>query len=394
MKGIYLSNLDPLKAKGYDTKILGQIQGFNQLGADLDLICFVPGNRVVLKTYNSQSESEVSETTLSFFTNNLLIKRIHLYRNALNRIKQISPDFLYLRNPRSDPLYLYWLKSVKNLLPHIIILSEIPTYPYDREYINCQSIKDKLLITLDKLTRKKLKQYIDIITVVAYQGNVFGIPSLNINNGINISQIKQINNTKSINHEIQIIGVANVDFWHGYDRVISGLKEYYHNHNNKLKLLFHIISPIKDTISQLKDFTMSYGLSDYVLFHGSKHGEELDKIFNQCHIAVGDLASHRKGLKQTAALKAREYTARGIPFISSVEDPDFSEEFPYILKVAADDNPIDIQQVIDFAKAVYQDTEHSVKMRDYAAQHLDWSIKMKPVIETVKVLTDKKNRSK
>ena len=387
MKGIYFSNLDPVKAKGYEAKILGQIQGFNKLGVDMDLICLASDNRVLLKK-SSATEAKIQEQTLSSFLNNLLLKRIALYKNTLKIIKQNAPDFLYLRHPRSDPLYLDFLKSVKRLHPKIVIISEIPTYPYDQEYINCNSIKDKLLIFLDKATRNKLKKYIDHIVVVAYEGNIFGIPSINITNGINTNSIKQISNVNSIDREIHLIGVGNLDFWHGYDRVILGLKEYYQKSNNSHQpiIIFNIVSPYRETVSKLQELTIDYNLSDYVIFHGAKHGQELDKLFERCHLAIGTIANHRIKLKHLSPLKAREYIARGIPFISSYEDSDFHANFPYILKVSATDEPINIQQVIDFTNKIYRNNDYSSKMREYATKNLDWSIKLKPILKLIENL--------
>jgi glycosyltransferase involved in cell wall biosynthesis len=388
MKGIYLSNLDPIKAKGYDTKILGQIQGFNQLGIDISFIGLATDNQIIFKNYSALTRSLVEEKTLRTFRNNLISKRINLYRSATDAIAKIAPDFLYLRHPRSDPLYLYFLRSVKKISSQIVIISEIPTYPYDQEYLNCKKVKNKLLICLDKITRNKLKQYIDYIVVVTYEGFVLGIPSINITNGINVNYVNVIDRPTLIGQELQLIGVGNIDFWHGYDRVIYGLKNYYQNSQkqNPITIKFNIVSPLTQTVKALQALTNKFNLSNYIIFHGIQDGIELNQIFAQSHLAVGDLGSHRKGLEKTAALKVREYTARGIPFITSAEDPDFSSDFPYIFKAPPNEEAINIEQVIDFAKEVYRDENHSYKMREYAAKNLDWSIKLKPVIEVIKHL--------
>ena len=387
MKGIYLSNLDPVKAKGYETKILGQIEGFNKLGVDIDLICFTSDNRVILKQYCAKQES-IEEKKLSSFLHNILLKRTSLYKNTLKVINQNNPDFLYLRHPRSDLLYLDFLKSVKQLNPHIVIVSEIPTYPYDQEYINCNSIKDRILILLDKVTRNQLKKYIDRIVVIAYDSDVFGIPSINMTNGINTSRIKRITPAKSIDRELHLIGVGNVDFWHGYDRVILGLKEYYQKSSdlNQLRIIFNIVSPYRETVAKLQKLTTDLNLSNNVIFHGAKHGQELDELFEKCHLAIGDLGSHRKQLIQTAALKTREYTARGIPFMHSAKDADFGSTFPYCITVPANDEAIDIQKVINFIKIIAKEINYPQKIRTYAEQYLDWSIKLKPVLEEIKLL--------
>jgi hypothetical protein len=44
------------------------------------------------------------------------------------------------------------------------------------------------------------------------------------------------------------------------------------------------------------------GISDRVVFHGFTTGKALDALFDRCHIAVGSLGIHRKGLTQTSEL--------------------------------------------------------------------------------------------
>ncbi len=112
-----------------------------------------------------------------------------------------------------------------------------------------------------------------------------------------------------------------------------------------------------------------------MVFHGFTTGNALDALFDQCHVAVGSLGIHRKGLTQTSELKAREYCARGIPYIIACADPDFPAGFPYILRLPADESPIDIEQVLAFAREVCADPDHPQKMRSYAEEHLDWSVK-------------------
>jgi hypothetical protein len=128
------------------------------------------------------------------------------------------------------------------------------------------------------------------------------------------------------------------------------------------------------------------GIRNSVIFHGFKTGEDLDRLFDQCHIAVGSLGIYRKGLSQTSELKAREYCARGIPSVIACQDPDFPDEYPYVLHVPANDAPISIEQVLAFAQEICTDPGHPAKMRSYARDHLDWAAKMqklKTFLETI-----------
>jgi hypothetical protein len=122
-----------------------------------------------------------------------------------------------------------------------------------------------------------------------------------------------------------------------------------------------------------------YGLEQYVIFHGKLFGEELDKVFNQCVFAIGSLARHRSGITHIKTLKNREYACRGIPFVYSECDSDFDHQ-PYVLKVPADESPIDIQKVVDFIDSV------SCKPEDIrsSVEHLSWKNQMGIVVEKVK----------
>jgi len=143
---------------------------------------------------------------------------------------------------------------------------------------------------------------------------------------------------------------------------------------------FHVVGDGSE-VSNLKKLVWDLRIDDSVFFHGFKTGKELSEFFDKCHIAIGSLGIHRKGLTETSELKVREYCARGIPFVCSVPDSDFAEEFQYTLRVLSSEETIDIAGVISFAEKVCSDKTHSQRMREYAADNLCWSTKMTKVIE-------------
>ena len=144
--------------------------------------------------------------------------------------------------------------------------------------------------------------------------------------------------------------------------------------------MFHVVGDGAER-PFLEERVKELHLEKSVIFHGVKTGKELDELFDKCHIAAGSLGLHRIGVSEGSILKVREYCARGIPFIYGAMDSDFNEKFPYILRVPADESPIDLNAVFSFADRAFSDTEHSVKMREYAKENLDWSIKMKRLVE-------------
>ena len=115
-----------------------------------------------------------------------------------------------------------------------------------------------------------------------------------------------------------------------------------------------------------------------IIFHGFKSGEELNKIFDDTHIAIGSLGVHRKDLKYASTLKVREYMARGIAFIISHIDEDIDKNFPFFLKLPSDDESVDIEKVIKFTANIYNKYGESISsvMRNYASEKMDYKAKV------------------
>jgi len=198
-------------------------------------------------------------------------------------------------------------------------------------------------------------------------------PFITISNGIELNLIPVREAPKiDSDQNISLLCVANFSPWHGIDRLILGLARYSGNYSFTLHLVGNGIE-----VLNLKKLCVQYNVSHRVIFHNFMSGRDLDKLFNESHIAVGTLGLHRNRLKESSTLKSREYCARGIPFILSSSDTDFPDTFPYIQRVPPDDSAIDMEQVSKFALRVCLDYEHPEKMRKYAAEHLDVSIKMK-----------------
>jgi len=176
---------------------------------------------------------------------------------------------------------------------------------------------------------------------------------------------------------------------HGLDRLIKGIASW----ENSRKIDIHLfVVGESHFLNSYERQVIQRGIQASVTFTGFKSGDALNQLFEECHIAVGSLGIHRKGLTETSELKAREYCARGIPFFSSSYDSDFPKDFPYRLKVPADENPIDIETIYQFAERVMSEKEHPVIMRDYAVKHLDWSVKMERLATFLCEISELKNQ--
>ena len=178
-----------------------------------------------------------------------------------------------------------------------------------------------------------------------------------------------------------LIAVAEIHFWHGFDRVVAGLANYYKKNPGR-KVILHIVGGgIQAEIDLLRRLAKEGGIEDKVVFYGPLWGEELDNSFEGSHFAIASLARHRSGISRIKTLKNREYAARGIPFIYSETDEDFDTR-PYILKAKADESPIDIDSIINFCDSLTMSPE---AIRKSIESELSWDRQMKRVIDEINI---------
>ena len=290
-------------------------------------------------------------------------------------------EFVYARCfQNASPFLIRFFKKLKKL--GIKAVTEIPTYPYDQEFVGFP-LMTRMNLKVDQLFRNRLYRQQSAVVTFSDAEIIFGQRTIRISNGVDFDSIPLHQYQSSQDGSIHLIGVAEVHYWHGFDRLIAGLGEYYHNTDNPRNILLHIVggvgpSEMYDSMhapgfSELMD---KYGIREHIIFHGQLFGEELDKVFNQCCFAIGSLARHRSGITVIKTLKNREYATRGIPFIYSEIDSDF-EDKPYVIKATPDESPIDVQQIVDFIEAHHFDPAEIRK----TVENLTWKIQMKRVVD-------------
>jgi len=289
-------------------------------------------------------------------------------------------DFIYIR--RISPVnysFIKLLKTIKKKNEKCKIVYEIPTYPYDHEH---KSVRSRTNLLIDKIFRGKLKRYIDKIITISDDDIIFEAPTIKIKNGIRCNDI-QIRMPETSDQNLHLIVVAQFTFWHGYDRLIQGLNDFYGKNEMSKKVYLHFVGdgPEMDHYNRLVE---QYNLSEYVIFHGPLFGEKLTEAFNKADIAVCSLGCHRKGIYFSSELKSREYLARGMPMVSSTKIDILPPDFNYCLYIPEDDSPVNIQHIIEYyqnlikGKTVY---EMIREIRAFAEDNCDMSKTMQPVIE-------------
>lgn len=303
------------------------------------------------------------------------------YNCVYDYCKTNGIQFVYARCfQNANPWLIRLFKRLRKF--GIKSVTEIPTYPYDAEFVGFPFMT-RMGLKIDQLFRHQLARQMSAIVTFSNADAIFGQRTIRISNGVDMDSIPLHHYNAPEDNSIHLIGVAEVHYWHGFDRLIAGLGEYYSHEKNPCQVYFHIVggvwkSEMYDSIhapgfSELMD---KYNIRDKVIFHGQLFGEELDSVFNQCCFAVGSLARHRSGITEIKTLKNREYATRGIPFIYSEQDDDFDHQ-PYVLKAFPDESPIDIQKVLDFIDNYRFDSSDIRK----TVEHLSWKIQMKQVVD-------------
>ena len=315
-------------------------------------------------------------------SNRILRFIIHLFFDIYKKIS-IDPclfDYIYIRRiiPVDFSLIIL-LKKIRKMNEKCKIVYEIPTYPYDQEH-NTLSLVAVLFI--DKIFRGKLKKYIDRIVTISDDDIIFGIPTIKIKNGIHCNDI-QIRTPKISDQNLHLIVVAQFTFYHGYDRLIKGLNDFYKKNEIAKKVYVHFVGNGPE-MDQYNKLVKQYNLSEYVIFYGLLSGEKLTEVFNKADIAVCSLGCHRIGISLGSFLKSREYLARGMPMVCSTKIDVLPQDFKYCFYVPEDDSHVNIQHIIDYYQNLIKEQtvyEMVREIRTFAEENCDISKTMRPVIE-------------
>lgn len=280
----------------------------------------------------------------------------------------------------ANPWLINFFKKLRKAGIHAV--TEIPTYPYDQEFIG-YSKQERLKLRIDQLFRHRLYRQMDALVTFSDAERIFGQRTIRISNGVDFDSIP-LHEPLTMNHELHLIGVAEVHSWHGFDRVMTGIGEYYIQNqmanNHKPDVYFHVVGGVHPSqmTNCFQPIIEKYHLQDKIIFHGQLFGDELTNVFNQCQFAIGSLGRHRSGITVIKTLKNREYATRGIPFIYSETDSDFDRQ-SYVLKAPADESPINIQGIINFLDTF---TMQPTEIRR-TVEHLSWRIQMYRVVDAV-----------
>jgi len=369
-------DLEALKFIGVKSKIKQQCTAFKNLEYEPTLLYFTKGNAVFEDANGKKCCYRISDF--------MVMCNHYSYVLRKHILKESKFDVIYVRKTVETPLSLYTSSKLRTYAECLIY--EVPTYPYDTEYetsIKESKGKTKLVkqvgFICDKLCRIHLKKHIDFFAIICNFGKynrIFGASAVMISNGINVSEYKfrkWIPKSKII-----LLAVANIQLWHGYDRVIKGLGSYYAT-GGTIDIEFHVVGEgrVKEDLVKL---AANQNLNKRIIFHGVKSGTDLDELFDSADIGISVIGGYRQGAHYASPIKVREYCARGLPYVTAINDFDIPDDFTWNLCIPNDDTPLDIASVIEFYSICVSRKNDIYEMRLFAEKKLSWETQLEKVI--------------
>ncbi len=382
MKLYYIFLSAGLKSDGVQKKVIAQIRALNNCGMNCHGLFFSSDVKELTKLTENINLIPFPDTNKRYF--NAIYQKKTLLKFVSNYIENIidSSDLIYLRYPgvtfelykfskkyknriisEHQAMEIDEIKSFKNEHPLGLKPSKLISYflyqfwPIFNEKIWCKKYSEMLFakVAVTHEIAEYHKKTCKIVWVIP--------------NGIDTNQFR-VRNVPIISDTIKILflkGTSGIAPWNGIDRLVNSIDNF---HDRKYKIELIICGNIVPDEIPKRDYISQMGFLD---------SKDLDMLFSEIHIGFSTLCLYRKNLNEAAVLKAREYFARGLPFVYGYKDPDFMDGDAsdlYTLKVSNDNSCINFYEVIDFIEKVYIDQNHPQKMRQFAELNLDWNAKM------------------
>lgn len=367
---VYLAYVSPLDPTGVPEKIVAWVRSLREL-AEVSLLWVThdPSARVRSDADTGlviTAESRVGRLLASVSSGATLLTRVQ------RELSVLKPDVTYLRHPLYRPGLA---KALQSVAPYVM---EINGNPYP-ELVLQRRIGVALL---DKVLGGALFRgatgFVGVTREsVLYAESRARRPSVVIANGVDCDEVGFLAH-RAFGAEIHVAYVGSPSVYDGLDRLWAALLS---NRALATRIVFHIIGPGWKNDRRLRrvaDVTQ-------VRIYGYVRPQDLPDILAGVDIAIGPLGLHRRGVREASNLKVRRYLAHGIPVVLSADDPDLEGPLPFVLRVGADDQPLDVGALLEFGMRA-RNLELRTQARQYAETNLSYRVKARRLVDFMKTL--------
>ncbi len=302
-------------------------------------------------------------------------------------------DVVYIRLDRISFDVIRLCKTARaNGARQVII--ELPNYPYIMDYIKsvngvspfAQRLTARLRVlgtaAEDRLAALQLRGLVDAVVLIGNKADsFFGVKAMNISNGIDVDAMSAVP-LRNDDNEIVIVGVAGTLWWQAYDRILVGMRNYKQKKSPEdPNIRFILVGGDAKEMPEFRALIHNLALDDDVECPGFKTGAELDAIYARADLGASKLGCYRRGLQACSSLKAREYCAKGLPFLYTYEDSLEDDKVSFALQVPNNDTPVDMTEVVQFVRRCRENRNLAEEERTFARSHFDWQSILKQVLD-------------
>lgn len=360
---LFIANLELNENEGIYKKIFAQANGLQkELGEGYLLT--KSGKESKLYDFDLERYSELRKSVLDAAYNLIVEKQI---------------DIVYVRHMIPSCKLIRLLSMCKD--KQVKVFYEIPTYPYYAEQFRTANKKYRAIVKLglDTLFWPFIYSKVYRLVVIKSSTSVKMYEKMvEITNGADVNAIeekKYLVEDNSLSDKFRMVAVGTLYPYHGYDRVLKGMKAC-NEKINDIDVEMHFVGE-SPTIEELKGLAKSLGLKN-VFFHGIKTTQELNDLYDQFDIGLGCLALHRRNADIDTTIKIIEYYCRGVPVVTSGISPMDECSEKYTIHVSNDDSNLFIGEIYHEYQKI--NSKEKVAISKVAKTKFSWDNIMKKLM--------------
>ena len=358
-------NRKSIQLGGLYRKIVAQASSLSVLSGEIFILC--PNlNKFSLIKVDSSSSKVVN----SFPSNNDSFNDCEFWGFATKFVNNSDFNLLYCRFSSND-FFVDFLKLINSNVKKVI---EFPTYPYYEE-LNCPDRESNHILV------SKVISFSDFVFSPSPVNKIFNKHVHHFTNDIfdKPSELKIKNYNKD---EIKFLVIANIQIWHGFDRILRGLHTYVRKKN-----LSNITIDLYGTgveLNNIKDLTNELSLGYNVRFHEFTNFDFFKKNVRNWDFGISSLGLHRIKLSNASPLKSRDYLSIGLPFVTTFYDKHF-DNYDFAFQVTSDETSLDFEIILEYFRSIAP-SKMANDYIDYFKENKPWqkfTDKFKPIIQKV-----------
>ncbi|MFC5649863.1 glycosyltransferase family 4 protein [Paenibacillus solisilvae] len=381
MKILFITSVIKDLSSGVFKKNGWQVKAMRALGHQVSFGYFDTQDTFVIENEHGQVTTVIPAHSYGFGRRKVMI-------SIKNFMAGKGYELLYSRWEQYYPLIARTYREIKKTGTKVYL--EIPTYPLQEERKNIRQryfkekryvkwLKHWLYQVISEIGEGRMKDAVDKVVTFMNHKTIWGIPVICLDNGVDVESVPHRTYVPQ-SSIIHLIGVGNIADWHGYDRLIRSIKDYYSLEKRDYDVKFTIVGD-GISVTSLKRLVTQLNLEQIVQFTGLKHGKELDQLFDHADVAVSSLAEFRRNLETASTLKMKEYVARGIPIIYAYNEMGLTGNEFFVKQFPNNDSAIDFSEIIQFVLECRENHQKILEIREFAVKKYDWKLQIQHVFE-------------